>query len=347
VVYYYDPASRLYSKVEEVRGTIELEGPLGIKVQPKNAPLKEVQAADIRYVRYKAVTVSDIDYRKPFGLEDRALGQTRQDQRKRLLAEALQGYRDLLARSADVRPAARLFQYRIARVLAQQAEDDPETFPTAIAAFTAFGKDHTAGWEIIAALKQLAHLQEETGNLTAASQAYADLAAVPGITPLLQQQSEILGARMLLRAGRAADAEQKLLALDGRLSAGDPGKFAVQVFLAQSHVVRGDLGGVEAQLNGVLKTATDPLVLAAAHNILGDYYLKKDRPEDAFWQYLHVDVQFPDDRDEEAKALFHLARLFDKVKNDRVRSQECLDRLQDKGQFGGTEFYKKAVATKP
>jgi hypothetical protein len=344
IVHYYDPASKVESKTEEIRGVIDSEGPLGIKIRPRNSPAKEIAAADVRYIRYKAVTVSDLDYRKPFGLEDRALGQTRPEQRKKLLADALQGYKDLLPRAKEVPAAGRFLQYRIARLLALQAEDDPDKLDAAIDAFTAFGKDHTAGWEIVPAFKQLARLQEEKGNLTAAGQAYADLAAVPGITPRLRQESEILAARMLLRAGRAAEAEKKLTALDARLSAGDSTKPAVQVFLAQSRLERDDVAGVEKQVDSALRTTADPAVHAAGHNVLGDLYLKKNQPEDAFWQYLRVDVQYGEDPEQEAKALFYLAKLFDSVKNDRVRAQECLDRLQDKGQFGGTEYHKKAAA---
>jgi hypothetical protein len=346
VVYYYDPASKLESKLEEVRGAIESEGPLGIKVHPKNAPVKDIAAGDIRYIRYKAVTVPDLDYRKPFGLEDRALGQTRAEQRKKLLADALQGYKDVLARAQDVPAGSRYLQFRIARLLALQAEDEPDKAEAAITAFTAFCKEQTGGWEIVLALKQLARLQEDRGNLTAAGQAYADLAAVPGITPRLRQESEILGARMLMRTGQAADAGKKLAALDATLSAGESTKSAVQVFLAQSRLERGELDGVENQVNSALNAAADPAVLAAGHNVLGDYYLKKNQPEDAFWQYLRVDVQYGEDREEDAKALFHLSQLFDTVKNDRVRAQECLERLQDKGQFGGTEYYKKATASR-
>jgi hypothetical protein len=346
VVDYFDPASKQETKVEQVRGTIESEGPLGIKVKPRTGPVKDIPAADVRNVRYKTA-VSDLDYRKPFGLEDRALGQTRDEQRKKLLADALQAYGDVLPRLRETPAASRYFQYRIARVLALQAEDEREKLDAAIAAFAAFGKQHTAGWEIVPALKQLARLQEEKGDLAAAGAAYADLARVPGITSQVKLDSEILGSRMMLRAGRADEAEKKLTALDATLSGGETAKPAVQVFLAQCRIARGDLADVEGKVKSALASTADASVLAAGHNTLGDYYLKKSQPEDAFWEYLRVDVEYADDREEEAKALYFLAQLFDKVKNDKVRSGEFLARLQDKATFGGTEYHKKAAAAKP
>lgn len=346
IVDYYDPTSKQENKIEKIRGTIESENPLVMKVKPRTGPVKEIPAADIRYVRYKTA-VPDLDYRKPFGLEDRALGQTRDEQRKKLLADALQAYRDALPRMRETPAASRYFQYRIARNLALQAEDDRDKLDAAIAAFAAFGKDHAAGWEIVAALKQLARLQEEKGDLAAAGTTYADLARVPGITARVKLDSEILAARMMLRAGRADDAEKKLAALDATLSGGETAKPAVQVFLAQCRLARGDLADVEKQLRSALANTTDASVLAAGHNTLGDYYQKKSQPEDAFWEYLRVDVEYPEDREEEAKALYNLSQLFDKVKNDKVRSGEFLARLQDKAAFGGTEYHKKAAAAKP
>jgi hypothetical protein len=347
IVDYLDPSSKSDTKIEQLRGTIESEGPLGIKVKSRNGPVVDIPAASIRYIRYKAVTVPDIDYRKPFGLEDRALGQTRDEQRKKLLADSLLGFRDLLPKAKEVPAAYRYLQYRVARILAMQADDDHDRLDAAITAFADFTKDHNDGWQIIAALKQLARLQEEKGNLTGASQAFADLARVPGITPAMRQDSEVLGARLLIRAGKTEQAEKKLGELDATLSPGDRAKAAVQVFLAQCHLQRGDLTDVESRVRPVLLSATEPAVIAAGHNVLGDLYLKKGQPEDAFWEYLHVDIQPGGDREEEAKALYHLSQLFDKVKNDRVRAQDCLARLQDKTQFGGTEYHRKAMANKP
>jgi hypothetical protein len=346
VVDYFDPASKAPNRVERVRGAIESENPLGIRIKPTDGPAKDIPAGDVRYVRYKSAAVPELDYRRPFGLEDRALGQTKDEARRRLLGEALQGYREVLSKVKESPPAQSYFEYRIARVLAFQAEDDRTKLDDAIAAFTAYARAHTDGWEIVAALKQLARLHEDKGDLAAAGQTYAALAAVPGLTPKVRLDSDLLGVRLLLRAGRLAEAEKKLAALDAALPAGDPAKPAVQVFLAKAKLARGDDAGVEAQVKSALAAGGDYAVGAAGHNVLGDYYLKAGRPEDAFWEFLRVDVQYGEEREEAAKALYHLAQLFDKVKNDKVRAQECLARLQDKGQFGGTEYQKKASAEK-
>jgi hypothetical protein len=83
-------------------------------------------------------------------------------------------------------------------------------------------------------------------------------------------------------------------------------------------------------------------VRAAAHNLLGDYYLAKGQPEPAFWEYLYVDTLYTQDRDEHAKALYHLSTLFDKVKRDPARAKQCSERLKDK-QFAGTLYQRRAA----
>ncbi len=347
IVDYYDPAAKTQNKIEQVRGTIESESPAGITIRVRGGPVKAIPAAEIRYVRYHVPSVPDLDYRRPFSLEERAPGQTREEARKKMLGEALEGYRGLLPRLQEVPAARRYVQYRAARVLALLADDDPSKLDEPIAAFATFVRENPDGWQIVAVLRQLGSLYEAKGDLAAAGEAYAALARLPGVSPNTKLTSEVLSARLLVRAGRSADAEKKLAALDATLSPGDPSKSAVQVFLAQSKLGRGEFEGVESQVRSALSAATEPSTLAAGHNTLGDYFLKKGRPEDAFWEYLRVDVQYPDDREEEAKALFYLAQLFDKVKNDRVRARDCLTRLLDKTQFGGTEYHRKAVAEKP
>jgi hypothetical protein len=347
VVEYRDPAATESGKVETLRGTIESESPVGIRVRPKSGPVVEVAASHIRYIRYKAVAASELDYRKPFALEIRALGQARAEQRKKLLGEALDAYRDLLPKAQDSQAGRSYLEYRIARVLAHQAEDDRDRLAAAVDAFAAFGREHADGWEIVPAMKQLAHLREEKGDLGAAGEAYADLARVPGVPAAVRQESQILAARMLLRAGRHADADKKLAELDASLPPTDAARPAIQVFLAQCQLARGDTAGVDARVSAALAHTSDAAVHAAGHNVLGDCYLKKGQPEDAFWEYLKVDVQYDADVEEQAKALYHLSQLFDRVKNDKVRAQECLARLQDKARFGGTEYHKKAAVGQP
>jgi len=150
-------------------------------------------------------------------------------------------------------------------------------------------------------------------------------------------------ARSLLRGGKPADAEAELKGLAAKLSAADPQRPEVEVFLAHSRLAQGQLGQVEAPLRAALQNPADGAVRAAAHNLLGDYYQAKGRPEAAFWEYLYVDTLYPQDRDEHAKALYNLSTLFFKVKNDRTRAGQWAERLKGK-EFAGTLYQRRLAA---
>ena len=67
----------------------------------------------------------------------------------------------------------------------------------------------------------------------------------------------------------------------------------------------------------------------------------------ALWQYLRVDALYGEDVEEQAKALYHLVGLFDKVKKDPIRGKECAARLLDK-RFAGTAYQRLLMQeTKP
>ena len=94
---------------------------------------------------------------------------------------------------------------------------------------------------------------------------------VPGIPPEVRQESTVLVARALLRAGKPAEAEAELKGLAGKLSTTDPQRPNLEVALAQCRLAQGQLGQVEAPLRAALQNTSDATVRAAAHNLLGDY----------------------------------------------------------------------------
>ncbi len=328
---------------KKVKGTIQAEGPAGIKIKVGDEVL-DLPAMSIRQVSYKVKDVTAIDYRYPFGQEELATRPgVRPAERATRLENALKGFRNLDAQVVNVPAAHRYFQFKIAEVLAMQAQDDAAKADAAVAALSAYQNDFPGGWEVGPALKLLAKLQENKGDSAGAMETYRSLAKVPGIPPEVRQESTVLVALALLRAGKPGEAEAELKGLQAKMSATDAQRPNVEVFLAQCRLAQGQLGQVEAPLRGALQNTSDAAVRGAAHNLLGDYYLAKGQPALAFWEYLYVDTLYPQDREEHAKALYHLSTLFDKVKNDRERARQCADRLKDK-QFAGTLYQRRLEA---
>jgi Tfp pilus assembly protein PilF len=146
----------------------------------------------------------------------------------------------------------------------------------------------------------------------------------------------------MLNHGKWSDAERRLKAVDGALAADDPQKAYVQAYLAQSQMGQGQTAEAEKKLREALKEAPEGKLRGLIHNLLGDYCLKTGKPKEAFWHYLRVDALYNEDPEEQAKALYNLAKLFASEKRDPVRGNECLTRLKEE-RFAGTEAQTQAL----
>lgn len=334
------------AKESEVRGTIEEETPGVIRIKTKMGVV-EVPALQVRSVIYQSKKVTPLELRKPQGKELRALTYDPKQAAKRaeFLNEALAGYKEVDAQVKEEVNLHRYLQYKIAIVLTLLSRDDATKTDAAIAALTDFKTSFPTGWEIVPALKLLAQLLEEKGDTDGASKAYEDLAGTPDLPKEMRQEAEVLAVRFLLRGSKYPEAEKKIKSLQGTLPKDAPQRAFLDVCLVQSQIAQGRLGDAEPQLRSVLKTAVDPSLRAVANNLLGDYYRLKSDPEEAFWHYLRVDVLYPQDRDEHAKALYFLSQLFDKPKNDPARADECRKRLQAP-EFNGTSYQRRVAEKK-
>ena len=110
------------------------------------------------------------------------------------------------------------------------------------------------------------------------------------------------------------------------------------VLLSQSQTEQGKLDAVEKQLREALtgrptRPSRPPPQRRSAITI------SRKQDEDAFWEYLRVDVLYNQDREQQAKALFHLSTLFDTVKQEPLRANECKVRLRGKD-FAGLDYAK-------
>jgi hypothetical protein len=320
-------------------GTIVDETPGGIKIKVgKDALL--VPPDDIVDVGYPVKDVTDIEFRTPHGKEMEALGLSGED-RKKGLTEALSLYQALQKRVKGSPQAQRYLEYRIAMVAVEQAQGDNTKAQAAIDALNKYRLDNSGGWEIVPATKALAHLLEDNGQADAARQAYEELAANPDLPKDVALNTNLQIAQMLLRAKKYADAEQKLQRV--LAAATDEKQRAyVQVYLAETQVAQGKAKDATELQKAIQGAGDDDSLKALGYNALGDFYQQARQPDEAFWQYLRVDVLYGQDREQHARALYNLWKLFGAVRGDPQRSRECLERLKDKG-FNGTDYQARAL----
>jgi hypothetical protein len=320
-------------------GTIVDETPAGIKIKV-GKDVQLIPPEDVSDVAYQLKEVSDIEFRTPHGKEMDALSKAG-DERKKGLADALTMLQALQKRVKGSPMAQRYIEYRIAMVAVEHAQDDATKRQAAIDALHNYRTSNSGGWEIVPATRTLAHLLEDGGQADAARQAYEELAANPDVPKDIALSTNLLVAQMLVRAKKYGDAEQKLRAvLAGTTD--EKQRAYVQVYLAQTQVAQGKAKDATELQKAIKESGDDDGLKALGYNALGDYYQQAKQPDEAFWQYLRVDVMYNQDREEHARALYNLWKLFDAVRSDPQRSRECLERLKDKA-FAGTDYQARAL----
>ena len=338
---------RKTGKEKEVSGQIQDETPAGITLKQGTATTL-IPALDVNHVAYRLGEVKNFEYIVPFNREKSGLDTVRHPDaadRKTLLREAHNEYEKLAPKMRDNPFAYRYLQYKIAVVQVYAAREDEAKRDAAIAALNNFRKEFVTGWEIVPCLKLLAQMQEEKGDVDGARETFKELRTLPGVTKDLVRESNLLIANMLMRGKRYAEAETTLREARATMPDDDPQKAALTVYLCQAQMMQGKTQEIEKQLQSAIAGTSEPSLRALAHNTLGDYYREKNQNEDAFWQYLRVDVLYASDREEHARSLFWLSKLYESVKRDKAKAQECVERLKSKD-FEGAEFARRLAAEK-
>ncbi len=338
--------NRKTQKEDTAKGTIEKESAATITVKYGTAGRKDViSSVDVLDVTYKVEGLA-IEYRKPFNTEEAALKPTtKDDERKQKIKEALKEYADLVPKFAEHKLVQRNLEYRMARLLAKAAEDDATQVDPAIDALTKFKTDHSDSWQLIPAAKLLAGLREQTGDIKSAQKIYEELAANDALPKETREEFSLSEARLLIRGEQHAEALKKLKDLGSSFAADDPRKAKVDVYVAACTAAGGKAPEAEKQLKDLIGGKVDNETKALACNALGDLRLRAKKPEDAFWDYLWVDVLYNQDREEHAKALYQLSKLFRDVEQykDATRAEHCLDRLVNEKEFAGSIYQKLAA----
>jgi hypothetical protein len=116
--------------------------------------------------------------------------------------------------------------------------------------------------------------------------------------------------------------------------------------LAARHAYMLALAGKQAEAQSAwesqLKAADDPHTRAAIHLARGDYLRLTQKYREAMWDYLWVDTVYFAESEQQAKALYHLTEVFDKL-GDTVKSREAKERLLADTRLKDTRYQKMTV----
>src|SRR5262249_23660554 len=122
------------------------------------------------------------------------------------LAEAAELYKKAAGEAADKPFVLQMALYREAAALTDLALADPERAKDARARLTRFVQRYPNSRHIVSAREDLAKLQVNAGDFSAAEANIAELARLPGAT----QRAAVLRARLLARRGSHAEAVSEL-----------------------------------------------------------------------------------------------------------------------------------------
>ncbi|HZT81717.1 MAG TPA: hypothetical protein VFA26_15930 [Gemmataceae bacterium] len=329
------------------RGTIREETPAEVAYQLTSGRTERVPALDVIDITYRMDRAVSGKVNRAVADEEKAQKITDPEKRRAELGKVLEAYREAL-KMPELRENDRAYRhvaFRTARLLANLADEDAKRVDEAIDALKQFNKDHGLGWQVSQAYRLLGRLQAGKGDLKGARATYEELAGRVDVPDVVRQEADMLLVRALMAANDLPGAEKKLKGMSLRPVPKEQSA-RLQAYLAACQAAT-DLPGAEQKLKAIITSKDQPNeVKGLAANLLADCYLRAKRPEDAFWQYLWVDVVYNQDREEHAKALYQLAKLFEQHKKQPQRAQACRDRLLTDKQFAGLEYQRLAAKAK-
>ena len=288
-----------------------------IKIQKDPNP-KLIPAVDIINVTYSSTAIGSIELKSALGKEIRAnLPGTKEADKLKLYDESIKDISELLPKIKSVVRLSKYLNFRIAKVKADLAKIKPEALPDAIKALNLVRLDNPDSWMTLGSFKIEAELQ------------YQGMGKLPGVPKEIKTDSDFLILKLLMRTNRMAEAESKLKEVESLILEGDPRRSQVLLVKTQANLLNNQLNSIEVDLNKVIDLSDETFTRSKAFNLLGEFYLKKNKDAEAFWAFLIVDTLYNQDTDEHAKALYHLSILFDKVKNDPIRARQSRDKLLD------------------
>lgn len=339
-VRYYDRATK---KEALLKGPIQSESPSSLEVKTAMG-LKEVSAVDIIDVRYQLPALVTPNYRKAENKVNDSMTLPTPEFRKKALGDAVTLFKDLIPEAKDEK-IKRHFEFKLAKLMVRQADDDDALTEAAMDKLIKFKKEHTGGWQISHAVKLLVKMQMDKQDFEAAQKSAAELAALPGLSKDLKRDADISLAQVMTGAKKFTEAEKKLQDLSKGLAPDDPQAPRIQMAMAQCMAGNGKLDQAEPLLQAIISNATDNDLKAQAYNTLGECLMAGKKSEDALWAFLWVDVMYHQNRQEHARALYHLYKLF-KERQDDAKAKACREKLEKDKQFAGLEYQRKIQTEK-
>lgn len=291
-----------------------------VTVKLTNGQLEQIPVSDIFVVR--------------FDQEPPTLSQAQSNERSGQLDLALQKYDEIRKEyTGDDKRLSTDLAFLIARTQVKAALADParvETAKTAIQSFRSANKSNFRYLEATLLEAQLLANDPASADAVRALLQEVESAPVKGF----QLQAGVQLGRLLLNA---QDATGALAAFEKvvQQSAGDAGSSAAMfdglLGKALCQQKQGQLDDAIATLDQVISQAGESATqtLAEAWVLKGDCHRTQNKPKDALFAYLHVDVLYASEPAAHAESLYRLAGLWAPA-GHQDRADDALQRLTER-----------------
>lgn len=197
---------------------------------------------------------------------------------------------------------------------------------------------YATGWEVWQLSRMRCRMLVELGNPGEAAATWAKTAKNASVPADLQREAALEEIDCLFRAKQFPEVQDRIAKFP-KAEATGPVKDRLALYQAAVKVAEGPKAPDGAALTAWLKpiqdlvdAAKDPAVRAVGYNVMGEVCMFADRPREAMWSYLWVEVVYNQDRDEVAKAMFRLVKSFES-QQDEDRAKSYKDKLR---RFRGT-----------
>lgn len=324
---------------QDLSGVIEKEGPAGIQIKSRDRVVV-IPAENIVLVQYKHPTLLAVDFRAAQDRISQALVASGPQ-----MAEKVKQARDaadkLAEKAGNEAAVARYAAWQVALSRFAEAKANGKQ-PEAVSILERAVVATRGGWEEVQALRMLVEQQQLMGQPTTATlEKWSRMAGLP-----VESQSKIQNRLRLAKIseGKAAEVATELASPDGadlakaallELALLVAGPFDAMK-LRQTRLALARLATKETEGAG----QSDEAFLAGCQVVLGNYLMTQKKPEEAVWEWIRVEAQYPGNKAELAEALFHLGSLYESQLKNPSRASECLDRLQGR-EFAGSVRAKK------
>jgi tetratricopeptide (TPR) repeat protein len=345
-VSYYDRAGKVDPKkgppVVDVTGTVSNESAAGVTVTPRGGAKKEIAATDIKDIHYDpqitGISKDKTAYNTAFKAETEAQAASG-DKRYKLLTDAKDGALpnyDLVLKSKDKFPnkaLVRHIEFKVPMLMLAAYAGNKKQEAEALKLLMAFRESYKDSWQIGACLDKIGELQMANEDYKNAVKTFDELLALKGLSDEAKASYRLQAADALVKGKDFATAQTRLDAILKTMKPTDPQYFPLQMRLMKCKAsTPAGLGGAIKELETIIKDTKedDKYKKAVAHNTLGDCYLMNNKPGDAIYEYLYVDVWYNVDKQELAKAYSELIKIYEKFnKPARVKEyKEKLSKLQ-------------------